>query len=339
MTTMGNKKAEMTKEPQEILDDEALVDEAAESVLSLTVPEEGAAGRLDAWLASQAAGLSRARIQALIKEGRVTCGGGAVKADAKLKPGQVVEIAVPAPVPALPQPEDIPLDICYEDHDCLVINKPAGLVVHPAPGHYTGTLVNALLHHCKDLGGVGGVERPGIVHRLDKDTSGLMVVAKNDAAMAGFVRLFQTGGITKEYLTLVHGVPPKASGTVSGLIGRHPANRKKMAAVARNGKMAVTHYAVERRLGDITLVRCRIETGRTHQIRVHMQSLGCPVVGDAVYGKAAADKRMPQVPARQMLHAARLVFKHPVTGASLAFAAPLPEDFLGLMTRLEGGVL
>ena len=298
--------------------------------LSFTVPA-GAEGRLDAWLAAQAPDLSRARIQALIKEGRVTCGGAAVKANARPKAGQVVEIVVPAPVPAIPEPEEIPLDILYEDGDCLVLNKPAGLVVHPAPGHASGTLVNALLHHCRDLGGVGGVERPGIVHRLDKDTSGLMVVAKNDAAMAGFVRLFQTGGIAKEYLALVHGAPQKASGTVSTLIGRHPEHRKKMAVVARNGKHAVTHYAVEKRMGVISLVRCRIETGRTHQIRVHMQSLGCPVVGDALYGKSAADKRLSPVPARQMLHAAHLVFAHPVTGAAMDFTAPLPADFAAQM--------
>ncbi len=317
-------------EATEILEDDALLDEDGESVLSVTVPE-GAEGRLDVLLASQVTDLSRARLQALIKEGRVTCAGVPVKSNAKPKPGQVIEIVVPAPVAAEPVPENIPLDILYEDSDCLVINKPAGLVVHPAPGHATGTLVNALLFHCQDLGGVGGVERPGIVHRLDKDTSGLMVVAKNDAAMAGFVRLFQTGGITKEYLTLVHGIPPMTSGTVSTLIGRHPAQRKKMAVVVRNGKQAVTHYTVEQRLGDITLVRCRIETGRTHQIRVHMLSLGCPVVGDTVYGRSAADRRLPRFPARQMLHATHLVFAHPVTGAAMDFTAPLPADFAAFL--------
>lgn len=321
----------MSVDVTEILDDEALVEESGESVLSLTVPD-GAEGRLDAWLASQVADLSRARLQALIKEGRVTCDGAAVKANTKPKAGQVIEVVVPAPIPAEPMPENIPLDVLYEDCDCLVINKPAGLVVHPAPGHASGTLVNALLYHCRDLGGVGGVERPGIVHRLDKDTSGLMVVAKNDAALAGFVRLFQTGGIAKEYLTLVHGVPQKPSGTVTSLIGRHPAQRKKMAVVARNGKQAVTHYTVERRFGDITLVRCRIETGRTHQIRVHMQSLGCPVVGDAVYGRTAADNRLQSFPERQMLHAVHLTFTHPVTGAPMDFTAPLPEDFVKQMT-------
>lgn len=320
-------------ESEEIFEDVEPTDEVEDgSLLTLIVPE-GAEGRLDAWLAANAEGLSRARLQALIKEGRVTCEGAAVKANARPRPGQIIEVSVPAPVSAAPEPEEIPLDVLYEDGDCLVLNKPAGLVVHPAPGHASGTLVNALLHHCRDLGGVGGVERPGIVHRLDKDTSGLMVVAKNDAAMAGFVRLFQTGGITKEYLTLVHGVPPKPSGTVSTLIGRHPENRKKMAVVKRNGKQAVTHYAVERRLGEITLVRCRIETGRTHQIRVHMQSLGCPVVGDALYGRPAADKRLPHVPGRQMLHAARLSFAHPVTGTAMAFEAPLPEDFLHVVSQ------
>ena len=288
---------------------------------------DDAEGRIDAWLASQTTELSRARIQALMKEGRVTCDGVAVKANGKPKPGQTIEISVPAPVSAVPQPEDIPLAIVYEDSDCLVINKPAGLVVHPAPGHASGTLVNALLFHCHDLGGVGGVERPGIVHRLDKDTSGLMVVAKNDAAMAGFVRLFQTGGISKEYLTLVHGAPLKTSGTVRSMIGRHPVQRQKMSVVTRNGKMAVTHYTVEKRLGDITLVRCRIETGRTHQIRVHMLSLECPVIGDGLYGRPSSDKRLTPVPLRQMLHAARLTFAHPVTGAPLAFEAPVPADF------------
>ena len=319
--------------PEDIADecDDAGV---ADTLLAFTVPE-GVTGRLDAWLAAQAPELSRARIQTLIKEGRVTCGGAAVKASAKPEREQIIEICVPAPVSAEPQPENIPLDIIYEDAALLVLNKPAGLVVHPAPGHASGTLVNALLHYCDDLGGVGGVERPGIVHRLDKDTSGLMMVAKTDAAMAGLVKLFQTGGITKEYLTLVHGTPPKQSGTVSNLIGRHPVERKRMAVVRVNGRQAITHYAIERQFEGVALVRCRIETGRTHQIRVHMQSLGCPVAGDALYGRPAADKRLPVMPARQMLHAAHLAFAHPLTGAALAFDAPVPEDFAALLAALE----
>ncbi|MDD3546359.1 MAG: RluA family pseudouridine synthase [Kiritimatiellae bacterium] len=302
------------------------------TTLKFVVPE-GAAGRLDAWLAALESGLSRARLQSLIKAGQVTCGGAAVKASDKIKAGQVFDVVVPPPEPAVPVPEEIPLSIIHEDGDLLVLDKPPGLVVHPAPGHAAGTLVNALLWHCRDLGGVGGVERPGIVHRLDKDTSGILVVAKNDAAMAGLVGLFQSGGIVKEYLALVHGAPPERSGTVRSLIGRHPQNRKKMAVVERNGKQAVTHYAVERVLGGLSLVRCRIETGRTHQIRVHMRSLGCPIAGDGLYGSLSADKRLPAVPPRQMLHAARLAFKHPLSGEDLAFEAPLPADF-GAVLRL-----
>jgi len=305
----------------------------AENTLAFTVPPE-TSGRLDAWLATQAPELSRSRIQALIKEGRVLSGGMTVKANARPAAGQVVEIHVPPPVPAVPQPEDIPLDVVYEDGGLLVVNKPAGLVVHPAPGHAAGTLVNALLHHCSDLSGVGGVERPGIVHRLDKDTSGLMTVAKNDTAMTGLMRLFQTGGVVKEYLALVHGAPPHPHGTVSGQIGRHPTKRRRMAVVRDGGKRAVTHYAVERQSRDVSLMRCRIETGRTHQIRVHMQALGCPVVGDALYGRPSADKQLPLVPARQMLHAARLAFTHPVSGAALAFDAPPPKDFSDVLAAV-----
>lgn len=296
--------------------------------VTLVIPvPAGVTERLDAWLASQVTDLSRTRIQSLIKAGQVTCQGVSVKANAKPQAGTIVEISVPPLQPARPLPEAIELDILYEDSDCLVLNKPAGLVVHPAPGHATGTLVNALLHHCADLQGVGGVERPGIVHRLDMDTSGLMVVAKNDLAMAGFVKLFQTGGIRKEYLALVHGALPDQKGTLRSLIGRHPTNRKKMAVVTRNGKAAVTHYQVERSIGPITLVRCHIETGRTHQIRVHLQSLGCPVIGDSLYGRHAADRELVPPPNRQMLHAAWLNFAHPVTGEALAFHAPCPADF------------
>ena len=308
--------------------DDEIID-AAESTytsLSMIVPE-GASARMDVWLAAQTPRLSRARIQALIKEGCVTCEGVPVKINSKTRAGQCLKLLIPVPIIALPQPEDIPLQILYEDRDLLVLNKPAGLVVHPAPGHATGTLVNALLHHCHDLGGVGGVARPGIVHRLDKDTSGLMMVAKNDMAMAGCVRLFQTGGVVKEYLALVHGAPLDAKGTITSLIGRHPKHRQKMAVVKRNGKSAITHYAVEQRIGELTLMSCRIETGRTHQIRVHMQSLGCPVAGDAFYGRAVADKRLRPVPVRQLLHAARLIFAHPLTGVRMDFVAPLPDDF------------
>ena len=295
--------------------------------LLFTVPDAGVKGRLDAWLAKECPDISRARIQQLIKEGKVTTEGRSVKANAKPKPGEVYTIEIPPPAPAIPEPEDIPLDVLYEDSDCIVINKPAGLVVHPAPGHPDGTLVNALLWHCKDLAGVGGVERPGIVHRLDKDTSGVMVAVKNDIAMAGFVKLFQTGGMHKEYLAVVHGTPVPESGIVSNLIGRDPNNRKKMAVVTANGKDALTHYRVERKMGDLTLMHCRIETGRTHQIRVHMKSIGVPVIGDPLYGRPALDKKLSVRPQRQILHARRLSFTHPVKGADLAIEAPLPDDF------------
>jgi 23S rRNA pseudouridine1911/1915/1917 synthase len=311
-----------------------LLDAEAEHEINLVIAPD-AEGRLDAWLASQVPELSRARIQALMKEGRITCEGEPVKATHRPKPGSTIRILIPIPVSAIPQPEAIPLTIIYEDADILVLDKQAGLVAHPAPGHLTGTLVNALLHHCKDLAGIGGVERPGIVHRLDKDTSGLMVVAKNDASMAGFVKLFQTGGMTKNYLTLVHGAPLKAKGVIQNLIGRHPVDRKKMAIVTLNGRVATTHYSVERKFKAASLIRCRIETGRTHQIRVHMHALGCPVLGDVLYGRPAADKLLPVIPQRQMLHAAQLAFNHPVTGVALAFESALPEDFATVLASLE----
>lgn len=298
-----------------------------ERELHLQVPLAGVHGRLDAWLATQCGEFSRARIQKLIKDRRITIDGKVVKASATPEPGTVVTVVIPALLPAIPQPEDIPLDVLYEDSDCIVLNKPPGLVVHPAPGHACGTLVNALLFHCKDLTGVGGVLRSGIVHRLDKDTSGVMVAVKNDLAMAGFIKLFQSGGMRKEYLAIVHGHPLKELGTLGGLIGRDPANRKKMAVVRVNGKDAITHYKVEKQMENTTLVHCRIETGRTHQIRVHMKSIGCPIIGDALYGQHSADKKLPHWPGRQMLHARLLAFKHPMSNVELSFEAPLPEDF------------
>jgi len=314
--------------------DHDLLDPETEEERVLLIPP-GAEGRLDAWLATEVPELSRARIQALMKDGYITCEEKLVKASDRPKAGKLIRILIPVPVSAIPQPEDIPLSIVYEDSDLLVIDKPAGLVVHPAPGHLTGTLVNALLHHCKDLAGIGGVERPGIVHRLDKDTSGLMVVAKNDATMAGFVTLFQTGGIIKSYLALVHGAPRKATGVIQNLIGRHPVDRKKMSTVTHNGKVATTHYTVERKFKNASLIRCRIETGRTHQIRVHMHSLGCPVIGDVLYGRPSADKQLPVIPQRQMLHATQLSFPHPRTGVALAFESALPKDFSTVLEALD----
>jgi 23S rRNA pseudouridine1911/1915/1917 synthase len=300
-----------------------------------TVPPETASQRLDLWLAAALPGFSRARIQALMREGRVTREGHPVRPSDTAKAGQTFVVQVPPPAPAIPQAEARALDIVYEDADIVVIDKPAGLVVHPAPGHATGTLVNALLHHCDDLAGIGGVERPGIVHRLDKDTTGLLVVAKHDAAMAGLVRAFQTGGVRKEYLAIVHGAPPHASGTLTTLIGRDPTNRKRMAVVRERGKRATTHYRVAERFAQAALVEARIETGRTHQIRVHLARLGAPIAGDALYGGARRDRNLPLRPDRPMLHATRLAFAHPITGQPLAFERPPHADMLALLAALR----
>lgn len=292
-------------------------------------------GRLDLWLVAQMPGVSRSRLHSLIKDGSVSIDGSPVRSSSRVAPGQVVEVRLPPPAPTAPSPEEIPLEIMHEDNDLIVLVKPAGMVVHPAPGHTAGTLVNALLHHCDSLEGVGAVERPGIVHRLDRDTSGVMVVAKNHPAMEGLVRLFKCGEVLKEYLALVHGRAQPLSGVVENLIGRHPVDRKRMAVVRRNGKLAITRYRVEKLLGyGVSLVRCEIQTGRTHQIRVHMHSLGCPIVGDSVYGRKHLDKRLPQKPARHMLHAVKLAFKHPVSLAPLNFYAPVPDDFTVMQQSL-----
>ena len=299
-----------------------------DDIRSFTVPPEGAGARLDKWLATCCEGFSRSRIQGLILAGRMRVNGEvAARATVKVNPGDVVTLAIPPPVPAEPQPEDIPLSIVYEDEHIIVLDKPAGLVVHPAPGHLDGTLVNALLHHCPNLEGIGGVARPGIVHRLDQDTSGLMVVAKTEAAMRTLTKEFAShANIRKTYLAIVHGTPTPTEGRIENLIGRCPWDRKKMAIVEKNGKVAVTNYRTLS-AGRRSLVECVIETGRTHQIRVHMASLGCPIVGDAVYGRPGWDRQLDPPPARQMLHAWKLSLKHPVTRAPLAFEAPIPPEF------------
>ena len=282
---------------------------------------------------------SRSRIEGLIKAGFVTVNGetvdqGAVtfigtKAGMSVGADNVIVVTIPPPVPAVPEPEAIPLDVVFEDADILVVNKPPGLVVHPAPGHFTGTLVNALLHHCPALAGIGGVARPGIVHRLDQDTSGLIVVAKSEAAMAGLAAAFSSHrNVEKVYLAVCHGRPSLDAGRIENMIGRHPVDRKRMAVVERNGKLAITNWRVlghseEKR---VSVVECRIETGRTHQIRVHMAALRCPVVGDATYGSASRDRLLRPVPARQMLHAWRLSLRHPVTREPMDFEAPAPAD-------------
>ena len=284
--------------------------------------------RLDKVVQERLPDFSRSRIEGLIKAGYVKVNGiAAIKAGQKVVESDVIAIELPPPVPPIPQPEAIPLNVLFEDSDILILNKAPGMVVHPAPGHASGTLVNALLHHCPDLAGIGGVVRPGIVHRLDRDTSGLMVVAKTQPAMDGLAKAFATHKtVEKTYLALCHGRPRLESGRIENMIGRHPVDRKRMAIVEKDGKLAITNYRVERVIGPISLIECRIETGRTHQIRVHMASLGCPVIGDSAYGKSALDKRLSPVPARQMLHAWRLLLWHPVTGEKLSFEAPVPAD-------------
>ena len=308
--------------------------------------------RLDRQIQTQYPDFSRSRIEGLIKGGFVTVNGAvAEKAGMKVAEDDEIIVEIPPPVPAVPEPEDIPLDVVYEDADVLVVNKAPGMVVHPAPGHFTGTLVNALLHHCPDLSGIGGVARPGIVHRLDQDTSGLIVVAKSQAAMDGLVKAFASHkNIEKTYLTVVHGRPRLDAGRIENLIGRHAVDRKRMSIVEKNGKVAITNYQMLEgsnvgmlecsnvrmarevsniqtlKHSNITPVVCRIETGRTHQIRVHMASLGCPVIGDRVYGKPALDKKLDPVPARQMLHAWKLKLWHPVCNEQMSFEAPIPAD-------------
>ena len=285
--------------------------------------------RLDKVLQERYPDFSRSRIEGLIKAGFVTVNGAvAEKAGQKVAETDEIGVEIPPPVPAEPQPEDIPLTVVFEDEHMLVVDKAPGMVVHPAPGHFTGTLVNALLHRCPDLSGIGGVARPGIVHRLDQDTSGLLVVAKTQAAMDGLTRAFASHkSLTKTYLAVCHGRPRLDAGRIENLIGRHPVDRKRMAIVERNGKLAITNWKVlgPGRAGT-SLVECVIETGRTHQIRVHMASLGCPVIGDRVYGKGALDRKLEPVPERQMLHAWRLKLWHPVFGVEMSLEAPIPPD-------------
>ncbi|MFE0016701.1 RluA family pseudouridine synthase [Mesorhizobium sp. NPDC059054] len=326
--------------------------------IALKAGEEAAGQRLDQWLAAQLAPqLSRSRIQALIKQGAVRIAGRQVdEVKRKLAAGDSISVEMPEPEPAEPQGEDIPLDVLYEDDVLIVINKPAGLVVHPGAGNWTGTLVNALIHHCgASLSGIGGVRRPGIVHRLDKDTSGVMVVAKTDHAHRALSEAFadhgRTGDLQRAYVALVWGIPPRPTGIVDAPLGR-AADRVRRAVVPEHredARHAVTHYSVEERFGEgqdkfavASLVECRLETGRTHQIRVHMAHIGHPLVGDPDYGQAFRTKvnRLPEplkskVAAfpRQALHARLLEFSHPDTHLAMRFEAPMPGD----MEDLVGG--
>lgn len=301
----------------------------------LRVPPDIAPVRLDIWLSRQCPEPSRARWQALIQEGRVRVDGQTCKPRHRLHGGEEIEYEIPEATPVALKAEAMDLAVLFEDSDMIVIDKPAGLVVHPAPGHDAGTLVNALLHHCRDLTGIGGERRPGIVHRLDKDTSGILVVAKNDAALHALQRQFKEREVHKAYAALVWGKLKRESGTIDAPISRHTHHRTRMAVVQERGRRAVTHWNLVEAFEDVCWVRLRIETGRTHQIRVHMAHMGHPIVGDAVYG--GVRKRHAVRADRQMLHAEVLRIAHPGTGEPLLFEAPLPADFRALLHELGAG--
>jgi len=305
------------------------------TAMHLVVADEADAGlRLDAWLARRLPGFSRSRVQTLVNAGNVTVNGRTVARDLRVTAGLQARVEPPDPKPSELAPEPIALDVLYEDEAVLVLAKPAGLVVHPAAGHESGTLVNALLHHCPDLPGIGGERRPGIVHRLDRDTSGAMVVAKTEAAMAQLAAQFRRRAVRKEYLALVHGVPVPPEGVVDTLIGRSRHDRKRMSVrPAGVGRQALSRYRVIASSAGYSLVRVVIETGRTHQIRVHMAAIGHPVAGDRIYGGRRVAHESPPFP-RQMLHAGRLSFAHPVSARPLDFAAPLPPDFRAALRGL-----
>ncbi len=324
-----------------------------DNVRTVAISEDGA--RLDRALAAALDDLSRSRLKALIDGGAIWLDGSPVREPSrKVRAGQVYEVRVPEATAAEPAAQAIPLDILYEDDDIIVLDKPAGLVVHPAPGNPDRTLVNALLAHCgagfgnDSLTGIGGVLRPGIVHRLDKDTSGVMIAAKNAAAHASLTAQFSARSIGRAYLALVHGAPRPAKATIEGNIGRSPRNRKKMAVVTRGGKPAITHYATEIRYGPAgepvaSLLRCRLETGRTHQIRVHLAHIGHAIVGDPQYGRRVHRKKGSDSEAaallnafpRQALHATALAFDHPRSGSRLEFTTQLPCDYSELIHKLD----
>ena len=308
--------------------------------MTFTVTEEYKGVRIDEFI-SRSTDLSRTRAAKLIEDGAVTVSGVCVSKKHILKAGDTVELELPEPTPYEVEAEDIPLDILYEDADIIVINKPSGMVVHPAPGNYSGTLVNALLYHCRDeLSGIGGVMRPGIVHRIDKDTSGLLVVAKNDKAHLALSDELQRHGIVREYHALVNGGFKENCGTVNLPIARHPIDRKRMAVShADTAREAITHYEVLEQFGPVSYLKLILETGRTHQIRVHMSHKGHPLLGDTVYGggKTLFEKRHASLLDGQALHAKRLTLTHPSTGERMTFECELPENFkklLGILERL-----
>lgn len=288
--------------------------------------------RLDKYLAEQFPEQTRSYLQKLIKDGEVLVNGKNVKTGYQLSKGDEVSVNIPEPKELDVEPQKMDLDIVYEDDDVILINKPKGMVVHPAPGHTTDTLVNGLLYHCKDnLSGINGVARPGIVHRIDRDTTGILIVCKNDMSHNSIAAQLKEHSINRRYRALVHGNLKEDTGTVEGAIGRHPIDRKKMSINEKNGKPAVTHYTVLERFGNYTLIECKLETGRTHQIRVHMSSIGHPLVGDEVYGPAKCPFKLQG----QCLHAMVLGFVHPRSGEYMEFSAELPEYFEELLRKLR----
>jgi len=299
----------------------------------LTLTAETAGQRLDAFLAGQVEDLTRSAAQKLMEKGAVTIAGRPARKNEKTSPGMIVEVELPDPEPIDVLPQDIPLDVVYEDADVIVVNKPVGLVVHPAPGHPDGTLVNALLYHCGDsLSGINGQLRPGIVHRIDRDTSGLIIAAKNDKAHLALAEQLQDHSLARVYEAVVHGNFREDEGTVDAPIGRHPIDRKKMAIDRKDGRRAVTHWTVLGRYNGFTHIQCRLETGRTHQIRVHMASIGHPLVGDPVYG--GNRKSLPGLTG-QCLHARKLRFIHPAAKEAVEVECPLPDWFERVLRQID----
>ncbi len=287
--------------------------------------------RLDVFLAEKLEGCSRSAVQKLIEQGCVTLGGAPVQKNRRVAAGEVYTVSLPEPVPTKTEAQAIALDVVYEDNDVIVVNKPRGMVVHPAPGHPDGTLVNALLYHCGDsLSGIGGEIRPGIVHRIDKDTSGLVIAAKNDAAHAALSAQLKSRSLSRVYEAVAIGTIKNDTGTIDAPIGRHPTDRKRQTVTEKNGRPAVTHYEVLGRYAGYTHVRCRLETGRTHQIRVHLAYIGHPLLGDLVYGRKKPEKGL----AGQCLHARELKFIHPATGREIHLETPLPDYFVQVLSRL-----
>ena len=298
--------------------------------VALTASAEDAGSRIDKYISDNIAELTRSAVQGLIEKGLVLVNGKEVSKNCKLKAGDEVTAEIPEPEPMDAVPEDIPLDIVYEDDDLLVVNKPKGMVVHPAHGNYTGTLVDALLHHCGDsLSGINGVIRPGIVHRIDQNTSGLLIVAKNDASHLKLAEQIKAHSFTREYEAVACGYFKETEGTVDAPIGRHKTDRKKMCVTTENSRNAVTHYSVIKQYGGYAHVRLRLETGRTHQIRVHLSYIGHPVLGDDVYGKPYKGIE------GQCLHARKIGFIHPTTGEYMEFTSELPDYFVSILAKLE----